>query len=148
MNLITRLILNSKGILSNVSMKGLRPLKEEELISARTRSFMVAQKLSGRYVGVFAHIPNEGKRSQQAARLLKAMGMIPGFVDWVFMGPWGNCVIELKLPGKADKLRQSQLDFKEWCDSDGVPHFVCTSVAQVEAALLSVGALSEIMKTA
>lgn len=139
--LLTKLVLESKGILANVSLRGLRQLKEEELISARVRSFMIDMRLAGRYVGVFTHVPNEGKRSTQATRLLKAMGMVSGFCDWVFIGPWGNCVIELKAPKEVEKLRQTQIDFKEWCETDGVPHFVCTSVVEVEQALIKSGAL-------
>lgn len=61
---------------------------------------------------MFIHVPNEGKRSPTTARLLKAMGMKPGFPDLLILEPRGEyhgLAIELKIPG--GRLSYNQ---KEW----------------------------------
>ena len=49
---------------------------------------------------LFIHVPNEGKRSPMVARILKAMGLKPGFPDLLILEPKGEyhgLAIEMKV---------------------------------------------------
>lgn len=73
------------------------------------------------------HIPNEGERNPVRAGQLKAMGMVPGIMDFVFVWaerPWG---IEMKLPGQ--KLSQNQIKVHMAWNAYGHSTFICYSLA-------------------
>jgi len=61
---------------------------------------------------LFIHVPNEGKRSITVARILKRMGLKPGFPDLIIFEPNGTfhaLVIEMKtLKGRTSE------DQEEW----------------------------------
>jgi len=82
-------------------------------------------------------IPNESKRSQVQAMVLKAMGLRPGAPDLVFVWSGGVAFVELK----AGRNRQtsSQWVFEQACDTIGVPYRVCRSLDQVADALTEWG---------
>ena len=61
---------------------------------------------------LFIHIQNEGKRSLTTARILKAMGLQPGFPDLLILEPKGEyhgLAIEMKT--ETGRLSENQ---REW----------------------------------
>lgn len=84
--------------------------------------------MSGKYKGVFSHLANEGKRHQIVAQILKAMGMIPGASDFMFMWDTGRGCIELKV--HPNKQNDNQRHFQAWCEGNNIPYAVCYSVEQ------------------
>lgn len=70
----------------------------------------------------------------------KAMGLVTGSADYVFVWPDGGGWIELK--AKDGSLSQPQRDFREWCETAGVRHAVCRSVEDVAETLFSWGVLT------
>jgi|GEM_PF-1792814 hypothetical protein len=85
----------------------------------------------------FIHVPNEGKRTVIAGRLLKLMGMVPGAADFIVFGrpdqSWfpGICA-ELKKPvplperGRPLKLWDAlhARGHQAWCDLLGRPAYM------------------------
>lgn len=114
-------------------------LKPEQKLSVEVADMMRAHIREKRYRGVWFSVPNEGVRTPLTAIILRAMGMIPGATDHVFMGMWGHGGIELKPEGKT--LEEDQRRFKRWCEREGIPHALCRSKASVEEKLKEWGAL-------
>ena len=106
-------------------------------ISDELRRFPVSGKLKA----VWTHVPNEGNRSRLNGAILKAMGMIPGYADYVFCWDNGSGTIEIK----ADKGKPTELQklFARWCDDSGVKYALCRSVEEVMDSLKSWGVLCE-----
>lgn len=95
--------------------------------------------LSGRYRGVFCHLANEGKRHQLTALVMKAMGMITGAPDYVFMWKGGNGLIEFKA-GRG-KQTESQAYFQMWAESESVAYALCRSSDEALDTLRAWGAI-------
>lgn len=97
--------------------KKLVELKPEEKVSVDTADKLRIHSLDGSYKGIWIHVPNEGKRSILVAIILKAMGLIPGANDFIFIWPANGFldagIIELKSDDKK-KLTPNQIDFQEW----------------------------------
>lgn len=113
-------------------------LEEEQKLSVEVANWLRERSLDGTLKAVWTHVANEGKRSMTAAQILKAMGLIPGASDYVFMWGDGAGVIELKA-GK-NKETENQLHFFSWCGALGVRHATCRSLDEVQSALVSWGA--------
>ena len=113
--------------------------KGEDALSIHVADMMRKFTKDGAYRGVWFHVPNEGKRTDYAGAKCKAMGMIPGVTDFIFMWDGGHGGIELKV--KKNPLTDTQEDFKSWCDDSGVPWALCRSKEEVYATLLGWGAL-------
>lgn len=84
--------------------------------------------LLGRLRATFTHIPHEvGGGTKNAGlryALAKALGLVTGSADYVFVWEGGGGWIEFKRPGAPGKpvgrLTVSQRDFGRWCDSQKV----------------------------
>jgi hypothetical protein len=94
---------------------------------------------NGSYRGIWCHIPNEGKRGVLSQLVIRAMGLIKGAPDYMFMGTWGHGVIEFK-DGK-NNLEDYQRYFRYWCERDGVNHATVWSAEQAFEVLKKWGAL-------
>jgi hypothetical protein len=58
---------------------------------------------------VVVHVPNEGKRTTIAGRLIKQEGVLPGFPDLVLLAPGGRVAfVEVKAPGGRLSDRQRE----------------------------------------
>ena len=61
---------------------------------------------------LFIHVPNEGKRSPMVARILKAMGLKPGFPDLLILEPRGSYhALAIEMKTKNGRLTEKQ---REW----------------------------------
>jgi hypothetical protein len=84
--------------------------------------------LMGRLSATFTHIPHEvGGGTKNAAlryTLAKALGLVTGSADYVFVWDGGGGWIEFKRPaspGKpAGRLTKTQRQFGEWCQQQQV----------------------------
>jgi hypothetical protein len=116
-----------------------RRLKPESMLSVDVACRLKAHSLTGDLRAVWFKVPNEGKRTPAVAAILKAMGMIPGVWDFVFLWQDGSGVIELK--AGRNKLTGAQADFAHWCDLEGVRKAEARSYREVEAVLKEWGIL-------
>lgn len=114
-------------------------LKPEEAECIRFADMMREYVDKGIYRGIWCHIPNEGQRGVITQIILRAMGLIKGASDYMFMGQWGHGVIEFK--AGANNLDDYQRYFRFWCDRDGVPHATVWKSEQAIEALKKWGAL-------
>lgn len=62
---------------------------------------------------LFFHVPNGGFRNVIEAARLKAMGVMPGVADLIFVMPPHATMYALELKAPKKKPRDSQLEFKE-----------------------------------
>jgi hypothetical protein len=79
------------------------------------------------------HTPNGEVRDKRTAAKLKAMGVLPGVADLVFM--WGNIVVgpkllflELKAPGRSCKLSPEQQAFSVMVREMGATYRVTDNI--------------------
>ena len=87
---------------------------------------------------LWLHIPNGEARSKATGARLKAMGVLPGAPDLMFVGHGGvTSFIELKAPGKY--LSPAQKAFRDTVTSLGCQYAVARSVDDVAEALQSWG---------
>lgn len=118
-------------------------INPEERICIEFADDMRQMTVDGVYKGIWSHCPNEGKRHQITAQIMKAMGMIPGGTDYFFM--WsGGCnhgVLEFKVPGKKIAEDSNQDFYRLWCERAGVPHAVVHSAAEGVEKLKHWGAI-------
>ena len=119
-------------------------LKNEQLLSFEVANMLRQATLDGRYRGVWTHIANEGKRTKLVGAVLKAMGLIPGAFDFVFVWPNGGGLIELKCPPfRPSDLNPNQKRYQQWCIERAVNHAVCTTTDEVWQTLVRWGAASD-----
>lgn len=84
---------------------------------------------------VFFHPPNGGKRAGKSGSLLKAMGMLAGVPDLVFVMPNGQAAfIELKTP--TGEVREEQIEFQRRVRANGCAYATCRSFDEVETTLV------------
>lgn len=80
------------------------------------------------------HPANGGLRDAATAGQLRAMGVVPGIPDLVFILPNAQIAcIELKVG--RNKLTDEQAEFFEWMQARGSACTVCRSVDEVEATI-------------
>ena len=71
----------------------------------------------------WSHFPAGEHRDVRTGAKLKAMGMQPGWPDFLLFDPSGYLhALELKRQGEG--LSEDQRAFKDWCIAHCVPHFV------------------------
>lgn len=116
-------------------------LEPEQKISVDLADALRELTLRRKIRAVWLHIPNEGKRSQLVAMILKAMGLIPGAPDFLFCWGEGSAFIELK--AGRNKQSDSQKHFELWCISSDVKYEVCYSADAALTKLKSWGIISD-----
>ena len=122
----------------------------EDQIAIAVATMLRVETLQGNLRGTWTCIPHEvgamslgekGFRSAQARYAkAKAMGLITGSADYVFVWPDGGGWIELKT--KTGSLSPAQRDFREWCMASGSSFAVCRSVDEVREILFEWGVLT------
>lgn len=122
----------------------------EDLLSIEVANYLRAATLEGRLVATWTHIPNEVagvrngdvpalRRATRAYSKAKAMGMITGVPDFVFVWAEGGGWIELK---SADgRLSARQKDYQDWATATASRHAVCRTLDEVVAVLFHWGVL-------
>ena len=107
-----------------------------------------AAVLEGRLRAIWCHVPNQlagipsksGRTSLVRAAIARALGLIQGSSDYLFLWNGGCCAMEFK---SADgRLNQGQKDFKDWCALYGVPFYVVRSADAGLAILRDHGVLA------
>jgi hypothetical protein len=78
------------------------------------------------------HIANGGKRSKETARLMKALGVLPGVFDLLLICPDGRHMW-LEAKSDAGRLSPEQQWFKTQLIVRGVPYVVFRNLADIEA---------------
>lgn len=90
---------------------------------------------------IIHHSPNEGNRGGRKGAIdgarRKAMGVLPGFFDFIVIVGQSTYFIEVKASGGS--LHKSQREFRDKLDYNGVPWAVCRSVDDAEAFLQQEG---------
>lgn len=101
--------------------------------------------LQGQLYAVWFHVPNEIAGQQGSRRaairyaLAKAIGLIPGTADFIFLCAAGSFALECK--AGRNTLSANQKDFRDWCELVGVPFAVFRSADEGEAQLRAWGIL-------
>ena len=111
------------------SFKTKKP-KPEQIICTDFANQVRALTLEDRMLGIWTHVPNEiGWSPNKVAQMLyaaaKAMGMIVGTSDYLFIGPNGGLALEAK--SKTGTQHPGQKDFQKWCEDQGIPYEVFRS---------------------
>ncbi|MRX32801.1 hypothetical protein [Aminobacter sp. MDW-2] len=118
-------------------------LGPEDRICIEFANRLRAWTIEGRLSGVWTHIGNElaggTKNASIRYAIARALGLISGATDYVFLWDGGCGVIEAKA-GKND-LTPRQVDFASWCAARRVPHRVMRSADEGEGILREWGAL-------
>lgn len=111
------------------------PEDREALVFANA---LRAASLEGRLAAVWTHPANElagvtrstnyGPRPLPQAALARALGLVKGASDYLFLWRGGAGAIEFK--SAEGSLTQGQRDFREWCAAVGVPFRVARSTPE------------------
>lgn len=120
-------------------------IRPEERLSIDFANALRAATLEGRLNSVWTHPANEiaGRRSNTAQiryAIAKAMGMIDGAADFLFLSGAGCAALEAKIGGGSQQ--DNQLDFEIWCGKAGVPYRIFRSVDEGLSILADIGLLT------
>jgi hypothetical protein len=117
----------------------------EDRLAIEVATELRVATLEGRLRATWTHVPHEvggkGKGAMIRMALAKAMGLIKGSGDFVFVWPEGGGWIELKV--QAGRLSAHQSLFRDWCKGTGSRHAVCKTPQEVIDKLTEWGALTE-----
>lgn len=122
----------------------------EDALSMQVAAALHEWAITGRMFSTWTKIPHEvgavarnnsqfGKAQARYAKQ-RAMGLVSGSCDFVFVWKGGGGWIELKRPKSG--LSPNQADFRDWCRFLGINHAICRSLAEVETTLVNWGVLS------
>lgn len=138
-----------------MSLMNYRPFKgrtgEEDDLAIRVATWLRAMTLEGKLKATWTCIPHEVgavplknanfKVAQTRYAKAKAMGLITGSADYVFVWPEGGGWIELK--SATGSLSAAQRTFREWCRATGSRHAVCRTQDEVAEKLFEWGVLRQ-----
>ena len=126
-------------------------LYPEERFAIAVANMLRQATLDGRLSAVWFHVKNEhpgrSKHAETRNAVGKAMGVIPGVLDFAFLWGTGSGVLELKVTAA---VRPNQKDFIAWSEERGVRTAMCRAkeaaipagVALVEKTLVVWGVLA------
>lgn len=118
-------------------------LGPEDVIAIDFANRLREWTLTDKLIAVWTHIPNEVAGGTKNAGLryaiAKALGMISGAADYVFLWDRGSAAIEMKAPRGTQN--QNQSDFQKWCELMGVPYYLARSADEGEGILRNLGVL-------
>lgn len=129
-------------MISGGSVSGLK-LGAEDKICIDFANRLKAWTLENRLTAVWTHVANElaggSKNAKIRYAIAKALGLISGTADYLFLWDGGCAALEFK----AGKNPQSpnQKDFQQWCIVRKVPYFVVYSADQGQQILQDLGVL-------
>jgi hypothetical protein len=124
-------------------------LGEEDAMAVQFANDLRKATLEYRLKAVWTHPANEiagmvtmvrGKpRVPVQIAIAKALGLITGSSDYLFLWNHGSCALEAK--SARGSLTQGQRDFRDWCNFAGVPFHVFRTVDDGLAILQQHGIL-------
>lgn len=119
-------------------------LKPEEQLSIDFADALRQETLAGRLICVWTHPANEiaGRRDGKAQiryAIAKAMGLIDGTADYLFLWATGSGVLEAKVG--SNRQQPNQVDFEVWCEEMGIPYATFSSAKEGLDILATWGAL-------
>ena len=143
------------GIAQLMSLMNYRPFRgrigPEDTLAIEVATWLRAMTLEGKLHATWTCIPHEvGAVPQKSAKFnlaqtryakAKAMGLITGSADYVFVWPNGGGWIELK--SATGSLSSPQKDFRDWCRATGSNWAVCRTLDEVVENLLEWGVLRD-----
>lgn len=131
-------------------------LGPEDRLAIEVADMCRAWTIEGRLRAAWWHTANEAgggsdkrKREIQMAKA-RALGMIPGTPDLVFMThtgfspgcpTCGGAMLLIELKSAKGKRSDNQGDFAAWANHHTIPYLICRSLAEVEEALTKHGLL-------
>jgi hypothetical protein len=83
----------------------------------------------------WSHFPAGELRDKRTAGKLKAMGLQPGWPDFIFLSPVAGQFYALELKRMGEDLTDEQKEFRKWCFDNLVPYAVAWSIDDAMAAL-------------
>lgn len=126
-------------------------LGPEDRLAIEIATACRAWTLEERLHGVWWHTPNEGggkhtRKAQIELGLKRALGLIRGAPDLVFIGParlvdHTSVVVLIELKAGKNGQSENQKDFESWAASNQITYCIARSLAQVEAILTEHGLL-------
>lgn len=132
-----------------VRLMSVRPMRWRKEPGPETRlgeafsNWLRAETIEGRIRGVWTHVPNEigyqghSKAAQLVYAVAKALGMIVGSPDYVFLGSNGSLALEAK--SKTGTQTPGQKDFESWCAEEKVPYRIFKTLEQGQTILKEQG---------
>lgn len=136
-------LMHHKGLSSSVK------LGAEDAEAYRFAQDLRQAAIGGRLLAVFTHPANElahmGKtvkgvfRVAVQAAVARALGLITGSSDYLFLHKTGALAIEFK--SKTGRLTEGQADFRDWCGALNVPFHVVRSREEAIGVLRDAGLL-------
>lgn len=118
-------------------------LGPEDRIALEFATDLRVAVLEGRLKAVWCHVPNQlagAARASPAAALARAMGLIAGASDYLFLWGAGSAALEAK--SDVGRLSESQRDFEHWCAAHDVPIHIFRSADEGLSILAGLGILS------
>lgn len=119
--------------------RGLK-LGPEDLLCLDFATRLRVATIESRLTAVWTHPANELATRGVAAAIARALGLITGTGDYLFLWENGSAALEAKAP--KGSLTDNQKDFQTWCARERVPYFVFRSADEGEAILRGLGVLS------
>lgn len=123
---------------ASLSLAAQRKLGPEDSMAYAFANELRVATLEGRLDAVFLHPANElagmvtftnGKpRVPVQVAVAKALGLITGASDYLFLHRAGAVVLEAK--SDTGRLNAGQRDWRDWCDAQGVPFHIFRTVAE------------------
>lgn len=117
---------------------------EEDRLSVDVATMLRVATVEGRLRATWTHVPHEvagrGKFAAIYMAKARAMGLVKGSADFVFVWPNGGGWIELKT--RTGSLSPEQRDYKQWCFETDCNYALCRTVDEVADKLISWGGLT------
>lgn len=119
-------------------------LKPEEVLARAFANALRQATIEGRLSCVWTHPANEVAGQQNGLAqiryaIAKAMGLIDGTADYLFLWATGSGTLEAKIGNNGQQA--NQVDFEAWCASNGVRYATFTTVEEGLAHLVEWGVL-------
>ena len=116
----------------------------EQRLSIDLAEEMRKRTVDGSYKGVWFCVANEAKRHRITAMIQKAMGLIPGVSDFVFV--WrtrdGLGVLFLELKAGKNTQTEAQGYFQQWCQHWELPYAISWTLEDSIRELTEIGAFA------
>lgn len=88
------------------------------------------------YRGLLFHVPNGGKRNSREANKLKAMGVVPGIPDLLFL--WKGITYYIEMKNATGELSPDQKRIKKLFVDNGAIVFVCRELKSFKGIVLGI----------